>query len=169
MRDNSSPTRTPICVTNLSINVIANGTRTKLRKSSASISALIYPRSYAQIEERLGLALAGNEQQFAATFHDPEECLRHFSLAYFPDLDPGGSIRGIFMFATDETAQRRAAEAVYASEAKFRALFERTALGIALIDNTGATVDSNPRFQPIAGYDDDELHGFRRVESTTSG
>jgi len=50
------------------------------------------------------------------------------------------------------TKRKRAEEALRESEARFRAIFENAAIGIALVDMHGHPVESNPALQTMLGY-----------------
>ncbi len=47
-----------------------------------------------------------------------------------------------------------------ASEARFRAIFEDAAVGIALVSHEGTLMQSNPALKEMLGYEDDELDGM---------
>jgi PAS domain S-box-containing protein len=51
----------------------------------------------------------------------------------------------------------RAVESLYQSEEKFRTLFERAAVGIALVDIEGRLTECNPELQEMLGYRKEEL------------
>ena len=61
--------------------------------------------------------------------------------------------------AWNEKTLHRAVDALRASEARFRAVFDHSAIGIALLDRAGAVVESNGALGRILGYDDEELRG----------
>jgi len=68
---------------------------------------------------------------------------------------------------TEEAAQRRAVMAALAeSEARLRALFDTSAVGIAVDDMEGRFVETNPAYQEIVGYSDQELRMMSFVEIT---
>lgn len=76
-------------------------------------------------------------------------------------MDENGNplfIQGV-MF--DITELLRAKEALQRSEAKFRTVFEGTAIGIALVDMEGRLMESNPALQRMLGYKVEEL--YRKV------
>jgi PAS domain S-box-containing protein len=51
----------------------------------------------------------------------------------------------------------RAVESLHQSEEKFRTLFERAAVGIALVDIEGRLTECNPELQEMLGYRKEEL------------
>ncbi len=65
-------------------------------------------------------------------------------------------IRG-FMFDISELL--RAKEAIQKSEAKFRAIFDGMAVGIALVNTDGRIMESNRALQKMLGYRGEELYG----------
>ncbi len=67
--------------------------------------------------------------------------------------------RARVVVVTDITEQLRAAEAVRQSEARFRAIFDHAAVGIAILDAQGTIVETNAAFQRVLGYTADELRG----------
>jgi PAS domain S-box-containing protein len=58
----------------------------------------------------------------------------------------------------EESVARRTA-ALRVSEARFRAIFERAGLGIALLDRQGRITTGNPALRAILGYPGEELRG----------
>lgn len=67
-------------------------------------------------------------------------------------------------FSTMSTRVRAAADAQHASESRFRAIFDHTAIGIAVLDADGRFIDSNPAFQQITGYSEEELSTRRAAD-----
>jgi PAS domain S-box-containing protein len=66
-----------------------------------------------------------------------------------------------------ETTRRRQAEALLAeSEHRFRTLFEKAALGIAIVDWQGKFISTNPAMQNIFGYTNQELQKMTFSEVT---
>ncbi len=55
--------------------------------------------------------------------------------------------------AWNEHTLRKAVEAIGASDARFRAIFEHTGVSIALLDRTGHVTASNSAFDEFVGYD----------------
>jgi PAS domain S-box-containing protein len=57
----------------------------------------------------------------------------------------------------DITDRKRAEEALRESEDKFKAIFNRAALGLAISDSTGLILDCNSAYQEMMGYRKEEL------------
>jgi PAS domain S-box-containing protein len=63
-------------------------------------------------------------------------------------------------------AHEKSKEALERSEARFRTIFERAAIGISLVDAEGRIITSNPGLQRMLGYTEEELRGMRFTELT---
>ncbi len=63
-----------------------------------------------------------------------------------------------------ELARRRAEEARRMAEAQFRAVFERAAIGIAVLDERGTLLDANERYRSVFGNDACALIASRERE-----
>jgi diguanylate cyclase (GGDEF)-like protein/PAS domain S-box-containing protein len=61
----------------------------------------------------------------------------------------------------DVTERERTQAALRASEARFRAVFDQAAVGIALIDGSGRITTTNPALRSLLGYSPDELQNRR--------
>lgn len=60
-------------------------------------------------------------------------------------------------FLLDISDQKRREELLQKSELKFRTIFERVAVGIALVSIDGQLLESNPALQEMLGYGEEEL------------
>jgi PAS domain S-box-containing protein/putative nucleotidyltransferase with HDIG domain len=87
------------------------------------------------------------------------------------DTDPLGYIlkpyKEVDLLATVEIALHqyhvsldREKEAIRESEARFKTIYERSAVGISLLDPEGRIVEANPALQAMVGYSEDELRGM---------
>jgi PAS domain S-box-containing protein len=85
---------------------------------------------------------------------------------YSPIRDEAGEVVGGLAIIRDITERKQVEEALQGSEARFRAIFEKAAIGIALLDLEGKVVDSNPAWQRMLGYSADELRGMPFSEYT---
>jgi len=71
----------------------------------------------------------------------------------------------VLSIATDITIQKRAEEALRASEYRLRRLFETAPDGILILDaDTGQVIDANPFMQDLLGYSVDEFLGKKLWE-----
>jgi len=70
-------------------------------------------------------------------------------------MEDGGLLLSIF----DVTDARRGEEALRASEAKFRALFHDSGVGMALADEAGAILDVNSSLQSMLGFSKQQIRG----------
>jgi PAS domain S-box-containing protein len=66
----------------------------------------------------------------------------------------------------DVTEIKRSEQALDRSEARFRTIFERAAIGISLVDAEGRIITSNPSLQQMLGYTAEELRGMPFSEFT---
>ncbi|MCM0590303.2 MAG: PAS domain S-box protein [Gloeotrichia echinulata DVL01] len=72
-----------------------------------------------------------------------------------------GSIADFVTLAMEASERNAAQEALRQSEAQFRAIFERSSIGIGLIDMKAQIVDANPVLCQMLGYTRQELYGQR--------
>jgi PAS domain S-box-containing protein len=92
-----------------------------------------------------------------------EYCYRHRDgslvwarISSSPLRDERGETVGVLAMVTDNTAQRRAQEALSASERRFRRLIEHSPDAIA-VSNGNAFIYANPRVCSLTGYSSEEL------------
>lgn len=76
------------------------------------------------------------------------------------------AIQGIVINIRDITERETAEEALRASEAQFRAIFEGAAMGISLVDASGHPLKVNSALQELLGYDAQELRNMIFTEFT---
>ena len=76
-----------------------------------------------------------------------------------PVLGRGGEPLQVVSSIIDVTERRRAETALMESEARFRAVFDHAALGIARIDLGGHVIQTNPALCRMLGYEPWELEG----------
>jgi PAS domain S-box-containing protein len=69
--------------------------------------------------------------------------------------------------ARDITAQKRAEEALRASEEQYKAVFNGAADALVVRDEDGRVVDVNPAFLQMMGYSREDIVGFERWMFTT--
>jgi PAS domain S-box-containing protein len=77
-----------------------------------------------------------------------------------PILDGHGNLQGFSKVVRDITHRRQTEEALRASEARFRTIFEASAMGIAILDLNGNMLIGNPALQNILGYSIEKIKGL---------
>lgn len=85
---------------------------------------------------------------------------RHYRLAGKPVFDAEGNFRGYRGTGSDITELKRSELELEASDARFRAIFEHAALGLAVIKKGGQIAQVNPTFAAMLGYEPEELRGI---------
>jgi formate hydrogenlyase transcriptional activator len=68
--------------------------------------------------------------------------------------------------STNVTERRRTEEALRKSEERWRSVFENSAIGVALTDLNGRFLATNPTYQKMLGYTDDEFQTVSFLEIT---
>ncbi len=76
------------------------------------------------------------------------------------------AVRGIIATSRDVTARKRAEEARWASEARFKSLFEHAPIGVVLINRDGRFLIANAAVQHILGYHEAEFSRLTIAEVT---
>ena len=96
------------------------------------------------------------ERSLTMLFEDGTE--RETLLSAVPLLDGTGKLRGVVGASVDVTEQKRAELRLRESERLFRAVYERSPVGIAVVDSiTGRFLQVNPKFCEIAARGPEEL------------
>ncbi|MEG5136338.1 MULTISPECIES: PAS domain S-box protein [unclassified Microcoleus] len=82
-----------------------------------------------------------------------------FEVRKVPLYNPDGSRKGMAVAGRDITQQVEAEAALRESEQRFRAIFERGAIGMAVATLEGMAIATNPAFQAMLGRSEAELRG----------
>ena len=80
--------------------------------------------------------------------------------------DGRGKVEGLLAVVVDITVQKRAEEAIRASQAHLKVLYESAGVGIATADATGRFLDANSRWCGFLGYERDELLALSCLDAT---
>jgi PAS domain S-box-containing protein len=85
--------------------------------------------------------------------------------SYYPIKGPEGVDR-IAVVLEDVTERKRAEEARTASEVRWRALFDNSAVGISVTDLQGRFIAANRAYQEMVGYSEEELRSVTYADLT---
>ncbi|MEG3847643.1 PAS domain S-box protein [Microcoleus sp. herbarium19] len=82
-----------------------------------------------------------------------------FEVRKVPLFNPDGSRKGMAVAGRDITQEVEAEAALRDSEQRFRAIFERAAIGMAVATLEGMAIATNPAFQAMLGRSETQLRG----------
>ncbi len=109
------------------------------------------------VKDKIDESFTGKVVRYQKTDNYPNLGERHLSVSYFPIQGAQGVDR-IAVILKDITEQTAAEKALRESEERFRAVYERSPLGISLVDSlTGKFLQVNPKFCEITGRSQEEL------------
>ncbi|MCD1296158.1 hypothetical protein CUJ83_14235 [Methanocella sp. CWC-04] len=83
-----------------------------------------------------------------------------------PIVDTDGKVNAVVVTARDITGRKSTEDALIQSEARFKAIFKNAGIGIKLVDMDGSIIESNPVYQRMVGYTEDELR-YKKVSEIT--
>jgi two-component system NtrC family sensor kinase len=92
--------------------------------------------------------------------HEVDGLTRHIYATAMPLLSPQGAVEEAIVMLQDISdleVLRRSREALRASEARFRTIFERSTAGISTVAADGTFLQVNPALCRFLGYDEQEL------------
>lgn len=125
------------------------------------------PADVAAEHRRNDLAVIQNNQSIEFNERSIQEDGEHvYRTVKFPLRNSEGRVVAVGGISTDVTKQLRAEAALAASEARFRAIYERGPTGIAISDLQGRLLLANPHFCRMLGYEEGELVGRNFREFT---
>jgi PAS domain S-box-containing protein len=109
------------------------------------------------IKEKLDECFQGKIVRYEMRYTYPSRGERDLFVSYFPIEGPG-RIDRVACVLQDITERKRADEALEESESRFRAVYERSPVGIALVDaGSGRFLEVNPKFCEILGRTEEEV------------
>jgi len=123
------------------------------------LSQFFLPDSCQRILEANARALhTGKPEEMELAFYRPDGTTGWLLTRGEIDLDQTENITGLHGIALDITDRKRAQDALRESELHFRTVYERSPVGIALVDSrTGQFLQANPQYCEITGRTEDEL------------
>src|SRR6266700_6143337 len=83
-----------------------------------------------------------------------------------PQAEPSKGKSQSHPHSEDATERKRTEEALRKSEERWRSVFENSAIGVALTDLNGRFLATNPTYQKMLGYTDEEFQTVSFVEIT---
>ena len=90
---------------------------------------------------------------------------RTFERDYVPIFVDGEYMGHLWQYR-DITERKQAAKELTESEARFRTLFDQTAIGVCVADLDRRLIETNAAYQQITGYSAEELAGMSTLELT---
>jgi diguanylate cyclase (GGDEF)-like protein/PAS domain S-box-containing protein len=102
------------------------------------------------------------DAHYAIKMSENQEIL--LSLNAAPILDEDNNITGIIYAFEDVTKKVRFERDLYKSEALFRAIFEKSIVGIAIVNLKGQIIKTNSSLQKMLGYSAEELASMILLE-----
>lgn len=123
------------------------------------ISRVLGPAAWEKVRPRLERALAGEEVQYEDRLPYAGGGSRWVQVAYTPDRDAEGRVRGVVILVTDIGAIKAAEEVIRDNAARLSAVVSTAVDAIITIDERGIIDSVNPATERLFGYAADELLG----------
>ena len=109
---------------------------------------------------------AGTPYDFENRLRRADGVYRWFQSRGFPLRDGEGRIVRWYNLLTDIDDRKLAQDALHKSEERWRAVFENSAIGVALTDMSGRFLATNSAYQKMLGYTDEEIGKVTFLELT---
>ncbi len=137
---------------------LSNRGMTKEQVVGHSLAELILPEVYeAVVREKLNECFRGKVVNYEVEYQYPGVGEREIAVTYLP-VEGATGIDRVACVMRDITEEKRSEDALRESELRFRAVYERSPIGIALVDSrTGRFLQVNPKYCEITGRSEDEL------------
>jgi len=111
------------------------------------------------VRKQAGQALSGQTPQtIEHSIVRKDGVVRRVESIIVPFKDAGGVLISYDGIVRDITERRKAEEALQESEERLRTIFDNSPVGISVASPEGKLVRTNPAYQKMLGYTEDELH-----------
>lgn len=114
---------------------------------------------YEEVAPYIASALAGTPVSFERNERDASGRTRYLQISYAPFSPDGVTVEGFYALITDVSEQKRVAEALEASERRFRSLCAGSPAAVFEADAEGNVVYVNRRWEELTGLTLEELLG----------
>lgn len=126
------------------------------RAQGMHVRDLLGEEAYTTLRPHIRAALQGNKVSFETHITYKTAGPRTVNGTYIPHVEDG-LVKGLYVLVLDVTERNKTEEALVASEAKFRSVFESDMIGIMIFKNDGKIVESNDKFLKIIHYSRQDL------------
>ncbi len=134
-----------------------------------SVFHFVHPDDRANVEARLRRRDEQTPEQMEVHFRRKDGSDFWALVASSTVHNERGEVVGGLGMITDITPLKHAATALQQSATEFRALFENAVIGMALVDEKGHLLRSNPALEKMLGYSADELAELTLAELSHAG
>jgi len=117
------------------------------------------PQRWREVHAR-ALALGVEESHDADPFVNPQGRMEWIRWSVKPWRHASGQIGGLVLYTEVVTPQMEARMTLEAAEARYRAIFDQVAVGVARVGLDGGFLELNDRFCAICGYPREALMGL---------
>lgn len=125
--------------------------------TGTSIRDLVGDTAYEKVRPYIERALAGEYVSYEEEIPFRLGGTRTIRAVYLPNRGESGEIRGYVAFISDITAEKQAAEAIQASEHRFRGIFTNASVPMVVTELDGTFIRANEAYCRLTGYSEEEL------------
>ncbi len=136
---------------------------TMAQRLGHTICDLLGTDAYSLIPPDLAASRRAHNEEVIRTgrplHYEDERAGMIFDNCVYPVLDAEGTVTGLAIFGQDITERKRAEELLQQSERRFRALIEKSAESLVVVDANGTVIYDTPTEREMLGYSPDIITG----------